>query len=496
MMKAKQCASPCTIELLESRIAPASLTLTDINGDLVKFTSSSRSHSATFSVTPTASGDGSHNKFAVDLSAAAFDGTNFSVTVTKGPHGDGVADIFINAGTNNLGIVNVAGDLESITAGGHNPAVSAVKSLTVNSMGRFEGIDGALQTSILDGPVGALAVKGNVYGSFLLCTYDVGSVSIGGSLLGGTGNGNAEDGEIFGGNSIGKVSIKGDVRGGAGQDSAVISAGTLGSISVGGSIYGGGGAESGTIYSDNSLGDVSVGGSVFGGSNDRSGSIGAIYNVTSVSIGGSVHGGSGNGSGTVFGGLGPGATIGKIIVGGSVIGGSGEDSGLLGTTYQPGPGGTVNLTKVVIGKDIVGGTGDASGGVFAFKGEIGTLTLKGSIVGGDSSQGESGFVQSDLQAGSYSIGGSLYGGGLGESGSLDLNAGISSIKIGGSIYGAAGFMSASINCTGTIGLLNIRGDVLGGSGSESGRVTANSVIKEIIGGIVLPGSGTDSGTIP
>jgi hypothetical protein len=79
---------------------------------------------------------------------------------------------------------------------------------------------------------------------------------------------------------------------------------------------------------------------------------------------------------------------------------------------------------------------------------------------------------------------------------LDLNAGISSIKIGGSIYGAAGFMSASINCTGTIGLLNIRGDVLGGSGSESGRVTANSVIKEIIGGIVLPGSGTDSGTIP
>ena len=491
-MTAKRRVLPFGIELLESRIAPASLVVTDLNGDQVKFTASSHSLSGSFSVTPTASGDGRHNLLTVDLSSAPFEGTNFRVTVTKGPNGDGVADIAINAGTNDLGTVKVAADLESITAGSGSSTVLAIKSLTVNSIGRFEGITGKVQGSKVAGSVGALTVKGNVDGTFFSVSSGIGSIAIGGSLLGGS-NAQGGDGAIECG-SIGKISIKGDLRGGNGEFNGEISSGSnIGTVTVGGSIYGGEAVESGSIFST-SLGKVTVGGSVIGGSGTFSGSLNAQNNVASISIAGSVIGGSGDGSGTIVGGEGSsGGTIGKITIGGSVIGGSGQYSGVLGDTDLLPV--SVNLAAVVIGKDIVGGSGAASGGVIAAHGSIGSLTLKGSLIGGDSSAGESGFIESDLHAGIFSIAGSLYGGSLGESGALDLAGGISTLKIGGSLYGAAGTASASVNSSGTIGVLNIHGDILGGSGVDSARVAAPAITTEIIGGIVLPGTGAGSGTV-
>jgi hypothetical protein len=462
-----------SIEVLESRIAPASVVhLTDANGDIITFKSTlgtlatSGPGQNVFDDGPLAAG---HDQFAVNFgSSLVFNGTSLTVSVTKGPHGDGqLENLIIDASNLSLGSVSVAGDLGYIIAF-QTGAAPAVKSLTVNSIGRFEAdTAGLLETSSVDGSLGKLTIKHNMDGTFFDVTQDIGSVSIGGSLIGGGGD-LMTDGDLFAGANMGNVSIKHDVRGGDEDYSGIVAA------------YG-------------NLGAVTIGGSVYGGSGLYSGSIGGGTNVTGVAVGGSVFGGPGENSGDIYGAYHADGTVGKVTIGGSLVGSDGDYSGLVG--YSDGGMFDVSLTTVVIGKDIVAGAGTDSGGVYA-NGSIGNLKLGGSLIGSSAANSPAGgFIQSNSQAGVIAIGGSIYGGTESSSGQVYLETGINKLSIGGSIYGGDGDSSGNVQCNGTIGVLNIGGDVIGGDGGASGSVNAGAVTTETIGGVVIPGMGLDSGTV-
>jgi hypothetical protein len=467
--KAHRVKTHCsTIELLESRIAPASVIhMTDANGDVITFTSSLGNLAGMV----TSSGvlaDMNHDQFTVDLSSPIFNSTNFTVSVAKAPHADGqLANLIINAGSNNLGKVSIGGDLGTITAGSGSATVPAIKSLSVNSIGRFEGEEGGIaEISYIAGSVGKVAVKGNVDGSFLNVSQDIGSVSIGGSLIGGT-SGFEDDGDIFAMGNIGSVSIKHDVDGGAGEYGGIVAA-----------------------YVD--LGPVTIGGSVYGGSGEFSATIGGGTNTSSVTIGGSLVGGTGEYSGEIYAGFNTNGTLGKVTLGGSLVGGGGEGSGFIG--YSEGGGGfNVSITSVVIGGNIVAGGGEFTGDVYSYGGAIGSVALKGSLFGGtNSNAANSGLIAANTnqQSGVISIGGSVYGGQVGFPGGS-----VEKISIRGSIYGGNEDASGLVSCLGTIGMLDIGGDVIGGSGNGSGSVTAGAITTETIGGVLIPGTGMGSGTV-
>src|SRR4051794_21192936 len=111
-----------SIEFLESRVAPATLaghllTYTDVDGDHVSIAVSKGTllpGMFTFD-TGLVDGDNSvHQQLRlIDLSAAAdVGGANLTMTVTKAGAGDGLAAVGrINAGSNDLGVVTVKGDL-------------------------------------------------------------------------------------------------------------------------------------------------------------------------------------------------------------------------------------------------------------------------------------------------------------------------------------------------------------------------------------------------
>ena len=456
-----------SIEPLESRIAPASVILTDVNGDHIKFTSSSSAFVAG-DITTVPVGDGHHDAFVVNLSNAAFFNSNLTVSVTKVPGGDGQTYVGITAGANNLGTVNIGGDLGLLTGGAGGASATAINSLTVNSIGRFPSVPpDVLVNSVINGSIKTLTVKGDVDGTYLTVNDNVGSISIGGSLIGGDVD---NDGFIYVKGTVGKISVTHDVRGGQG-------------------------ANSGSIYAQGNIGAVTVGGSIYGGNGSYGGEIGGATNVTSFAVAGSIYGGHGADSGEIYAGYGGGtASIGKATVGGSLIGGTGVNSGQLGNG-----GGAAKLTlgNVVIAQNLIGGDGADSGGVYASGGSITKLAVKGSIIGGAGASAGSIVAGSGTPSGTVSIAGSVFGGAGAGSGEISVSAGLQSLVLGGSLVGGGGADSGSILCSaGQITtLLKINGDVRGSTGADSGYIVDTGGATPIIKGDIFAGSGTGSGTI-
>jgi hypothetical protein len=451
------------IEMLESRIAPAAVTMTDINGDKIHFISSSSLFSSNdISVIPV--GDGHHNAFVVNLSSDPFNDSNLSVTVTKVKGGDGQTYIGVAAGSNNLSNINIAGDLGLLTVGGGSSA-TAIKSLTVNSIGRFPSVGPDMPvTSTITGSITKLNVKGDMDGTFLSVTENIGSLSIGGSLIGGD---IPSDGEIYVDGNVGSAVIGHAVRGGAGE-------------------------YSGTLTVAGNLGTTRIGGSIYGGTGYLSGEVGAEGTTTSISVAGSVYGGYGEYSGLIFGGYTATGTIDKVVVGGSLVGGTGEYSGGIGNGGATEP---LTLKDVVVGGDIIGGTGEYSGSVYAPGGTINDLTVKGSVFGGEGS--DSGFIFATGTAGTIMIGGSVFGGSGGGSGYIALSGGLQTLVLRGSLVGGLGPDSGAIGLNlGTVGkLLRIDGDVRGSVGTGSGAITTGGGVTPIVLGEIFAGSGTDSGIV-
>jgi hypothetical protein len=416
------------LEGLEARITPSSSELwIDGDGDKVQFTTSKGDLKGRISQDfPIA-----RSVFSVDLSDKSFNGTNLSVSVSKSKTGDGLAIVgSINGGINDLGTITIKGDLGNYDGGSLSTTVPAIKSLTVDSFGRF-GQHGNVRSSI-HGNVDALVVKHDFEDSYFYADGNLGSATIGGSLIGGDP---ADGGEIYARGNVGKVTIGHDIRGGDGP---------------------------------------------------YSGSVGAGINVDRMTVGGSVYGGNGDNSGEIYAAFVADGRINNFAIGGSLVGGDGTNSGdIIGSN-------ALSLGVVTIGHDIIGGHGYESANVWAHGGTLDQLTVKGSVIGGSGVY--SGEIEAEQAAGKISIGGSVYGGsGLG-SAEIDLGAGAKSLSIGGSLLGGKGDDSALVYVGAPLELLKIGYDIRGGSGDNSAEVTG-TITNRIIGGNIIPGTGTDSGMI-
>jgi hypothetical protein len=376
-----------TPEQLEARIAPASasLTYTDVDGDLITITAS-----YFFSEAPPLSlddltfvGGGSSGQLArLDLTDPGFNRASITFKVTKSG-GDGFVHVgMIDASGNDLGKVVVPGDLGKISMG---KGSTGLNLLSVRSMGEFgvatQGGEGDLLSQIR-GRIDRLKVVGDIKVSLEVFSA-IDSMTVGGDV----------SGDIDHHSSIHKVRIAGDVSGS-------ISSGGMKRVYVGGNV-------TGSIDGDDLVririrGDLT--GWIYG------------YTLYRARIDGSVIGSntSGNmaGSGTIIGD----ESIGRIIIGGDLIGGdvTGDESVEYSGTIE---GGTIS--RIVIGGSLIAGTDAGEGSLFhsgticaGF--DIGSIKIGKSIVGNETNPAlilaeEESLPDGriDLAIGSVSVGGKV-----------------------------------------------------------------------------------------
>ncbi|HEX3150029.1 MAG TPA: hypothetical protein VHR66_18275 [Gemmataceae bacterium] len=440
------------LHVLESRLNPAvtivnplTATLTDIDGDLVTVKVSSGVLTAgLFTTQATGLGDQLQT---INFSGGGFDGAALTVSVKKVPTGDGLVNVgYINSANHDLGVVSVAGDLGRIDAGDATTSTTAITSLSVRSMGRY-GVDtqlaGSPQSNV-NGPLGKLNVTGDIIGSYINVTGGadgtIGSVTIGGSLIGGT---SASAGNISTTGDIGLIKIGHNIEGGpavaAGQIHAM---GRIAGVTIGGSIHGASGADSGELRSDNDMGPVKIGHDVVGGDGPVSGTITTTGKLASVTFGGSLVGGTFVEAGEIRSVK----DMGPVKIGFDVIGGVGNASGRISTD------GT--LASVSIGGSMIGGVGGNSGEIISAKDmgavKIGHNMVGASIDGVDADVDASGYIESGGRIATVTFGGSIITGidnstvgSLTKNGSVRAANDIGSITVTGSVIGNVGPNGAS-----------------------------------------------------
>jgi autotransporter family porin len=545
----------CTIEPLESRIAPAAVTLTftDVDGDTVKVTTS-HGNLVTGDLTLMTSGLGQQLQ-KLNLTDSSFAGANVSITVSKTAPGtgNGLVNVgYIDAGSNNLGSVIVGGDLGEISAQSSSSTMLALKSLTVHSLGVMGDTTGrSSEVSNIYGNIGSVKVAGD-FADAMLVTHNggnVASITIGGSLSGTsvtgsacvsvTGNigpvaitGNilgvgAGSGDVEADGSITGIAVGGSVIGGSGSGSGAIESAAMGAIKIGHSLEGGSGGDTGNI-SCLSIASLSIGGSVIGGSDDADGAVYASGNIGPIKIGGSVLGGTGTSCGTITSN---GGMISSVKIGGSLAGASGSGH----TSVSPNSGYIYsfgNMGPVSIGQNISAGYFDESGKIQC-GGSLKSLSVGGSILGGAGNEGTSGvataqgevavagtlgtlMVADDVigAAGDYSagirayggmggvtIGGDIVGGAADHSGAVYSQGLMGAVMVHGSIIGGGSAdttgdaYAGEIYAGGKVGALKIGGSIIGGVSGYSGQVEAGSLSSVSLGGSLIGGTAEDAGEI-
>jgi hypothetical protein len=191
--------------------------------------------------------------------------------------------------------------------------------------------------------------------------------------------------------------------------------------------------------------------------------------------------------------------LGKITVGAA----GGEDElrflrvrsmGLYGTATQAPGGDLVSNFIGDLGKLNV--TGDIRGARIFVSGEIGALTIGGSLIGSDTIDAINGAITSAGNMGPVKIGGDIIGGAFGPSGLIDSQGKIKSVMVGGSVIGGADNVSGVIRSSLDMGPVRVGRDLIGGAGTSSGHIISNTKIASVtIGGSIIGGSGTNSATI-
>jgi hypothetical protein len=185
-------------------------------------------------------------------------------------------------------------------------------------------------------------------------------------------------------------------------------------------------------------------------------------------------------------------SIGQVVVGGSLLGGVAgfSPSGFI-------PGGFIeasgNIGSVLIKGDVVGSDVTSSGQVQAL-GSIGAITVGGSVLGG--SGDSTGDLVCDGSMGPVTIGGNLLGGNGLASGLIDGLGGLARLSIGGSVLGGLGIASGRIISGRNLGPVTIAGDLQGGDLTDTGEIEAvGSLASVTIGGSVIGGKDFESGAI-
>ena len=500
-----------TIELLESRIAPATLlpggkavTFTDTDGDLVtvKFSQpilTAANVDTLFKFdTPFATSGPQHLNFLdlVSLPTSA-NGLNLTVTAKVSPAGgNGEVDIGALNGSDvnlvtgmgpgiDLGKVSIQGSLNFIDAGDGDLNTLALKSLNVIRLGaETPGI-----ASDIHGSIGSVKIRDTMQGFLRLSSgiftnssqLSIDTFIIGGSLAGGE---NLNSGSIEA-REINLLRIGGNMIGGEGENSGRIAVTSIHQLTVNGSIFGGPGTNSARVQG-NDCDSVVVRGSIVGGTGYASAAI-SVATLTSLRIGRDLVGGEGDFSGDCNPGF-----LQKGSIGGNVVGGSGIGSGRILSN---------DMGTVLIGGSVLGGSGIASGTISA--NTIDVVRIKGDLVGGGGDGTGRVFGGGHIRA----IGGSILGR-IPDSGDVSSAAGlyasifdIDIITIGRDLIAAniaVGVTSGPDNQFGTvdditfgpndrarIGLLTIKGHVAGPAIAASFGIEANAIGTLRVGGVTF-----------
>lgn len=310
--------------------------------------------------------------------------------------GDGFAAIGeIDASGIDLGAVKIDGDLGRIIAGDSALNTPGLKTFTSQSIGRYGTSTGATNLhSQIQGKLGKLAVKGDVDGAWIDVTGNadgsIDNLAIGGSVIGGDSQ---HSGEVSTSGDIKKGVIGGDIVAGTSSISGLVGAGTgglqfgtVGSLSVGGNVMGGiqtGSTDltfAGAVIANHIKG-LTIGGSLVAGTKTGtgkiavSGSIVSFFEISKLSINGSVVGNATNPAvisavGQQFPSLGKDVAIGAVIVKGRVEYGLIEAgiSPLNAGAYQPDA--DAQIGSVTVGGDWVASS--IAAGAVAGAGGFGT----------------------------------------------------------------------------------------------------------------------------
>jgi hypothetical protein len=218
-----------------------------------------------------------------------FQGADLTITAQRTAlGGDGQVNVGrIEASGVDLGKVSVAGDLRAIFAGDVNLATPGLTLLKMGSMGLLgvstQGASG-VGFSVIQGKLGALEIETDLVDAPISVFAGAGklafgSVSIGGSIIGGA----AAFTGLFSDGTAGAIQIGQDLRGGSAEAAGTLKIdGDIASLSLGGSIVGGSGPRSAAVVTQGTLGATKIGGDL-----DR-GLIAAKVGVKSLAIAGSV----------------------------------------------------------------------------------------------------------------------------------------------------------------------------------------------------------------
>ena len=463
------------IEPLEGRIAPAAVvTFTDIDGDSVTVTSSKGTKAqleAALTLTP--EGVGRFSLTLVDLTtnSAVFSGASLSVVAKRGPDGgDGFANVRrVDATGMDIASVKIDGALRELDAGG-GLATSVLKNITVHATS-------GPTIWTLNCSVGALNVRQDLAQSEInISGSSIGAINIGGSLIGSSA---VETGHIAADSAkVKSIKILGNVEGGDGDRSGWISAAEIGSLSIGGSLRGGVGVDSAQITAG-IFGKIRIGGSIAGGNGEESALIRSQGNIGSILVGGDLQGGLGLRSGCILANAEPlNQKIGSIVIRGSIIGAGVESA-------------TINGDEIgwldVRGR--VDGTGESSARIFAI--HVKTLRIGSDLRGVGTASGTILVDGVGAGVGTLSIGGSVLGLNS-DAGRIDVDGPVGTVTLKGSVVGTA--QGSGVIRAETIGSLKISGSVVGGD-SSSGSIGANAIKTIAIGGDLTGGLGLFAGTI-
>lgn len=403
-----------------------SVRFTDVDGDLVKVTVSKGKLDPWRVVLSPTEHPGRFEFQQLDLSTESgkkFNKANVTIKAVRqdldgdgSKEGDGLVNLGqLQATGVNLGKVKVDGNLGGIFAGDtsvwnakHKLSMKSLQVLNFGQPDLFSSDLGSISESVIQGNAGKIGIKQDLAGVSLEVTGSLGTLMIGGSIVGGA---EQWSGQFVGRRDVDKIRLGGSVLGGSGADSGMLVAnGLVNSLKIGGAIEGGSGENSGSVNLGTLVkGHVEQG--MHGGNGHYSGMLKA-RTIIKLAIDDVVQGGGGNLSGSIQVGYRGHAVIAGILsleISGGLLTGPGEESG---SVIANGSIEAIRVIGSVTGEilaergtlDNVMITGDVAGtaarparlsGLF-----IGTVTVEGSVSFGE--------ITTPLRMTKLSIGGSLY----------------------------------------------------------------------------------------
>ncbi len=381
--------------------------------------------------------------------------------------------------------VQVDGDVRGGSGPNSGNIVSkgALDSVTIT--GSLIGDDGNQSGSVgALGVVSLVSIGGDIDGGSgpqsgtVLGASDVTKVTVGGGVFGADGFGS---GSIVAQGKLGTVNIQESLEGGSNAfTGGVRSGGDMGTVTIGGNIDGGSLQEEDVVGTNIATPGLPIG--------FNSGAVLSGGKINSVTVGGSVFGGDGENSGVIetTGDNSSASDIGTVKIGGDVAGGNGDDSGSI-------------FSNGHIGSVTLGTPGTIVQPGLRAKAPVATQGHPGSLIGGPSfftscgtSAGErSGLIGSNLGLGTILITGNVEGGSGFDSGKIVTGGDINSLTINGSLIGGNGGYDSTIESSnpqlgqvyaaGTIKSVVVGHNIVGNNSPNSGEIRAGTILKVVVG---------------